>query len=87
LIPAARQLTDREACHDFAQYAGMGLRLCCNAFHAARNGCARYAHASTGASTTRSFAIDQKEGLEDTAPADGTFAAYHYTSVASASLD
>jgi hypothetical protein len=40
-----------------------------------------------GASTTRSFAIDQKEGLEDTAPADGTFAAYHYTSVASASLD
>jgi hypothetical protein len=75
LIPAARQLTAREACHDFAQYAGMGLRLCCNAFHAVRNGCARYAHASTGASTTRSFAIDQKEGLEDTAPADGTFAA------------
>jgi hypothetical protein len=36
---------------------------------------------------TRSFAIDQKQGLEDTAPADGTFAAYHYTSVASASLD
>ena len=52
-----------------------------------RNGCARYAHASTGASTTRSFAIDQKEGLEDTAPADGTFAVCHYTSMASASLD
>jgi hypothetical protein len=38
------------------------------------------AHASTGASTTRSFAIDQKEGLRDKAPADGSFfAARHYT--------
>ena len=41
----------------------------------------------TPARARAQLAVDQKEGLEDTAPADGTFVAYHYTSVASASLD